>query len=791
MVLPRRKGKQQPRVDQLGLEVSHEQHQQQIDREYDDNLLIGPSSAVFLHTIPEGDSSDVAAASGSTPTLNPAALAALSPPAGGNNNNNNMNASGGGGVWPALLKPLTNIPQSPPSVASSTRAVEAGHEVRPETAPQVAGAAALASSANHNSTNNNNRDLSLVAALGGSSSVGPGMDESNTAALAGDDAGSSGKGGAHRTTGGGTGHGIKKKLKRRHSITDPANKKKVGVVCSLAVILVIGVIIGLVFIVKKLDETGDGSSSSSASSAAPSSVIEPVRNASNITIDGEPTVAPSQAESVMSTDPLFFFDDDHDLLSVPEGCGENANLFNLMDEAVSMLYTSDIPERNVITSMTMEIFSEQSSPRYKAREWLLNEDKVLQSVIEEFKDCPSSEPAVKLERIIQRYIMLVFYFATVDTQGSRALRGQRKLQEGYSQFSIDPNMHECFWIPNACGQEDSVDTYYDSPQDANNQVDDNAQIVYLNASHADLVGTVPFELGYLTELRELSIHGNKLEGSIPDLLPIQLQYLYLLDLSDNQFEGQIPESVWTLSSLRFAYLSSNRFNGTIPNELPSDPSVDLEAIWLWENQLSGEIPQWWTQLPSLKVLSVKDNEWTGTIPDDWTADTRLEFVDISINKLSGTIPASLLYSVPTLKHLYLDNNTLSGTLPLPPWREEEDNQDFTAIFLDRSNSLQLEALWLQNNKLSGTIPTAFGRDWNKLQQLELQGNELSGIWECAEEKSNIWPDLEELSVDCAGGPSLLDVSAATITEGSSNGGGVNMEFCDACGSRSSCRTKCF
>ena len=261
-----------------------------------------------------------------------------------------------------------------------------------------------------------------------------------------------------------------------------------------------------------------------------------------------------------------------------------------------------------------------------------------------------------------------------------------------------------------------------------------------------------------------------------------MQYLYVLDLSDDGLEGTIPASVWTLPSLRFAYLMDNRFTGTIPQRLASPPSEDLEEIWLSHNSLSGEIPSWWTELPNLESLSVSDNAWTGPLPSDWSQTTKLAFLDASSNQLTGPVPISLLYSLPTLRILYLEHNQLTGSLTTSTEAQEElkDEFDFTVVVQQRAN-LRLEALWLQDNQLTGTIPRGFGWEWNSLRELELQGNQLTGIWDCVDEGSNVWPKLEEISVDCLQGPSLeinaMAESEATVAE---SVGGVDMDLCSAC-----------
>ena len=81
---------------------------------------------------------------------------------------------------------------------------------------------------------------------------------------------------------------------------------------------------------------------------------------------------------------------------------------------------------------------------------------------------------------------------------------------------------------------------------------------------------------------------------------------------------------------------------------------------------------------------------------------------MSSNRLTGTIPTSIIYLSPTLKGLYLSDNYFDGTIP-------SQLGAFTS----------LEALFLDTNKLSGPIPDSFG-GLEDLKQLYLFRNQLTG-----------------------------------------------------------------
>ncbi|KAL7618063.1 hypothetical protein Lser_V15G02261 [Lactuca serriola] len=85
-----------------------------------------------------------------------------------------------------------------------------------------------------------------------------------------------------------------------------------------------------------------------------------------------------------------------------------------------------------------------------------------------------------------------------------------------------------------------------------------------------------------------------------------------IDLSCNNFEGEIPASLQDLRGLQAINLSNNHFTGRI---LPSLGNLtNLEALDLSRNELSGEIPQRLVQLGFLEIFNVSFNRLEGRIP---------------------------------------------------------------------------------------------------------------------------------------------------------------------------------
>ncbi|KAD7117666.1 hypothetical protein E3N88_04934 [Mikania micrantha] len=94
--------------------------------------------------------------------------------------------------------------------------------------------------------------------------------------------------------------------------------------------------------------------------------------------------------------------------------------------------------------------------------------------------------------------------------------------------------------------------------------------------------------------------------------PRFLDVFTAIDLSCNNFEGHIPESLSDLHGLQSINLSNNHLTGRI---LPSFGNLkNLESLDLSLNKLSGEIPQEFLQLGFLEFFNVSFNHLNGAIP---------------------------------------------------------------------------------------------------------------------------------------------------------------------------------
>ncbi|XP_071707288.1 receptor-like protein 6 [Rutidosis leptorrhynchoides] len=86
----------------------------------------------------------------------------------------------------------------------------------------------------------------------------------------------------------------------------------------------------------------------------------------------------------------------------------------------------------------------------------------------------------------------------------------------------------------------------------------------------------------------------------------------IISLSNNNFEGNIPDIIGSLNSLIVLDLSHNSLTGRIPKDLGK--LSEIESLDLSWNQLNGEIPQSLADLTFLAFLNVSQNHLVGRIP---------------------------------------------------------------------------------------------------------------------------------------------------------------------------------
>ncbi|KAB1226442.1 Receptor-like protein 12 [Morella rubra] len=217
------------------------------------------------------------------------------------------------------------------------------------------------------------------------------------------------------------------------------------------------------------------------------------------------------------------------------------------------------------------------------------------------------------------------------------------------------------------------------------------------------------------KLVELWLSSNNLQGLIPGWMynVSNLSYsLQVLGLRSNNFDGTIPNTWQNDCKLQMIDLSQNQLEGQMPSSLANcasntesnDSMLELHILDLSNNNFSENLPASnLLQSNAMKIVGANKLQYMGSrvgYGDDYSVtitnkDIELEykkikddltFIDFSCNGFEGKIP-ELLGNLIGLRVLNLSNNALTGPIPL-----------------SLGNLTQLESLDLSHNMLSGEIP---------------------------------------------------------------------------------------
>ncbi|QCD93841.1 LRR receptor-like serine/threonine-protein kinase FLS2 [Vigna unguiculata] len=165
-----------------------------------------------------------------------------------------------------------------------------------------------------------------------------------------------------------------------------------------------------------------------------------------------------------------------------------------------------------------------------------------------------------------------------------------------------------------------------------------------------------------TFLQILGLSGNNFGSSIMSWVVNVSKVLTVLDLSHNELDNGIIKSFNTLCHLKKLYLGFNKLSDQLSGYLPEFCSAkDLEVLNLDHNPFSnGSLPDFSLCL-SLERLSLQNTSIVG--PLSFGHLPHLKALDLSLNGLNGSLPVFEDTKFAYLVFLDLSHNKLSGTLP--------------------------------------------------------------------------------------------------------------------------------
>ncbi|RZB61477.1 receptor-like protein EIX2 [Glycine soja] len=251
----------------------------------------------------------------------------------------------------------------------------------------------------------------------------------------------------------------------------------------------------------------------------------------------------------------------------------------------------------------------------------------------------------------------------------------------------------------------------------------------LHLSGNKLEGEIPSFFGNMCALRSLVLSNNKLTGMLPKSIGLlsELEDLYL---DGNSLEGDITEShLSNFSKLKYLYLSGNSISlKFVPSWVPPFQLIDLG---LSSCKLGPTFPSWLKTQRSLYELDISDNGINDSVPDlFWNNLKYMIFLNMSHNYLIGSIP-NISLKLPLRPSILLNSNQFEGKIPSfllqasQLMLSENNFSDLFSFLCDQSTASNLGTLDVSHNQIKGQLPDC----WKSVKQLlflDLSSNKLSG-----------------------------------------------------------------
>ncbi|XP_030929942.1 probable leucine-rich repeat receptor-like serine/threonine-protein kinase At3g14840 isoform X5 [Quercus lobata] len=150
---------------------------------------------------------------------------------------------------------------------------------------------------------------------------------------------------------------------------------------------------------------------------------------------------------------------------------------------------------------------------------------------------------------------------------------------------------------------------------------------------------------------------NMLSGSLPKELG-NLINIERLHLTSNSFTGEVPEKFAELMTMKELRISDLR--GPEANFPPIHVMTKMNNLILRSCNITGQLPNL-EKMINLETLDLSFNKLTGGIPESYDLLTKLDFMYLTGNLLSGPVPGWILLK----KHISIDlsyNNFSNGSL---------------------------------------------------------------------------------------------------------------------------------
>jgi Leucine-rich repeat (LRR) protein len=271
----------------------------------------------------------------------------------------------------------------------------------------------------------------------------------------------------------------------------------------------------------------------------------------------------------------------------------------------------------------------------------------------------------------------------------------------------------------------------------------NSGVVQIILNENNLNGAIPPDLWRLPKLIRLSVRKNSIssagfegldtddpqssprspinqlgfsENYLTEITGIGHAKETLKDFNINKNQiGALPIEFYDLTNLETMYIAFNQITGTLPGLIGK--LAKLTELYAFDNAMTGSIPSEIGLLGRCQILGLGNNAFTGILPTE--INQMVNIRDLSIHHVTGdkggvglSGPVPTFGDMPFLALLFLDGNSLSGTIP--------------SDFLRHNNNTNVPiSVGLANNNLTGAVPKSLER-FESLS-IDLVGNRIDEI----------------------------------------------------------------
>lgn len=223
----------------------------------------------------------------------------------------------------------------------------------------------------------------------------------------------------------------------------------------------------------------------------------------------------------------------------------------------------------------------------------------------------------------------------------------------------------------------------------------------------------------------LNLSQNNFTGKLPECVG-NLRNLVVSDLQRNNLRGIIPRSYLEIETLETLNFNGNQLEGPLPRHVIK--YKQLRVLDLGHNNIQDTFPSWLESLQELRVLILRANRFNGTINCFQSKNdtfSKLTVFDISNNNFGGNLPVALIKN---FKGMMINVHRVLQYIRPTDYRYN-DSIEFTM----KGNTFEIERILtiltivdLSNNRFEGTIPTIIG-ELKSLIGLNLSNNRITGL----------------------------------------------------------------